>query len=115
MKLSTGKITLVDEKQIFRVLDSDGRFKTDIIGLRDDYVEGARCMLRQVMKQGHLVGEQPTLPEIQRHFLEEFENLGEKYKVLKDNVKDYPVELSPRLQELQNRIEHQIIDKELLE
>lgn len=113
MKLSTGKTTLVDEKQIFRVSDSDGRFETDIIGLRDDYIKGAKSMLRQVMEQGHLVGEQPTLPEIQRHFLRDFEKLGKKYKALKDDVKEYPVELSPRLQELQSRIEHQIIDKEL--
>ena len=35
-KLSTGKITLAGEKQIFRRVDDNGMLKEDIIGLRDD-------------------------------------------------------------------------------
>jgi len=113
MKLSPGKTTLVDEKQVFRILDSDGKFKTDIIGLRDDHIEGASPLLIPVMAQGRMLGKQPTLAEIQKHFLKEFKNLDEQYKELKDHVKEYPVTLSPRLQELQDHIEHQIIEKEL--
>ena len=36
LKLSTGKVTLADEKQVYRLKDGDGMFAEDIIALRDE-------------------------------------------------------------------------------
>lgn len=112
-KLSTGKITLVGEKQAFRMLNSEGRYEKDIIGLRDDHIEGSRPLLKPMMVKGRILEAVPTLSDIQRYFLEGFRQLDERYKTLRGHVEEYPVQMSPRLRELQMRIEHQIIEKEL--
>jgi len=39
MKLSTGKVNLPGEKQIFRKTDPQGRFSEDVIGTRDETIE----------------------------------------------------------------------------
>ncbi len=114
-KLSTGKTTLVGEKQVFRMLDSEGRYDRDVIGLRDDHIEGSWPLLKPMMVKGRILETPPILPDIQRHFLEEFGRLDERYKTLRGHVEEYPVELSSRLRELQMWTEHQITEKELRE
>jgi nicotinate phosphoribosyltransferase len=110
LKLSPGKATLVSEKQVFRFSTSGGKLRQDIIGLRDDDIEGSEALLQKVMSKGKANAKQPLLPQIQKRFLEEFFRLDEKYRSLDKTEEEYPVELSPRLEELQSRLVRQLKD-----
>jgi len=100
-KASEGKVTLAGEKQVLRKM-ADGRFKADVIGLRDELLDGARPLLLPVMENGRSVGPRPTLEEIQERFAQNFKNLDDRYKQLVD-ADLYPVALSERLVELQRK------------
>jgi nicotinate phosphoribosyltransferase len=113
MKLSPGKKTLVGEKQIFRFKSDEGNLNRDVIGLRDDELEGGEPLLIKVMEKGKVTMERLALPEIQKAFLDEFSNLDEKYKSLGSQVRKYPVHLSPRLKRLQAQVVRELKDKEL--
>jgi len=110
LKLSPGKATLASEKQVFRFSTSGGKLRQDIIGLRDDDIEGSEALLEKVMSKGKANAKQPLLPQIQKRFLEEFFRLDEKYRSLDKTEEEYPVELSPRLEELQSRLVRQLKD-----
>lgn len=107
LKLSPGKTTLASEKQVFRFNASGGKLHNDIIGLRDDDIEGSEAILEKVMSKGKASAEQPLLPQIQERFLEEFFRLDEKYRSLDKTEEEYPVGLSPRLEKLQRRLVRQ--------
>ena len=113
LKLSPGKMTIVSDKQVCRFLDSRGKLRRDVLGLRDEKTEGAEPLLKQVMERGKVIGEQPLLPEIQGTFLDEFSRLDEKYKSLEGEGNDFPVSLSPRLKRLQKRVVDEVRKKEL--
>jgi len=100
MKRSTGKVNLAGKKQVFRMTDSQGRFMEDVIGTRDETLEGAAPLLAPVLKEGKLLKAHPTLEEIRQHFARRFQALDEAYKAL-DGAPSYPVKLSPRLRALQ--------------
>jgi nicotinate phosphoribosyltransferase len=79
-KLSTGKINLAGEKQVFRTTGPGGRFAGDVIGTRDETIEGAEPLLEPVMKNGALTRKQPSLDEIRERFKERFSSLDETHK-----------------------------------
>jgi nicotinate phosphoribosyltransferase len=108
LKLSPGKTTLASEKQVFRFQTSKGKLRQDIIGLRDDDIEESEPLLEKVMSKGKANAKPPSLPQIQEKFLEEFFRLDEKYRLLDKTEEEYPVELSPRLEELQNQLVSQL-------
>ena len=110
LKLSPGKTTLASEKQVFRFTTSGGKLRQDIIGLRDDDIEGSEPLLEKVMSRGKANAKPPSLPQIQENFLEEFFRLDEKYRSLNKTEEEYPVELSPRLEELQSQLVSQLKD-----
>jgi nicotinate phosphoribosyltransferase len=110
LKLSTGKKTLVDEKQVFRIKEGD-KLAGDMIGLRDEKLEG-EPILRRVMSKGKRMEPSETLPNIRKRFLEEFTMLDEKYKKL-ENSSQFPVKLSPGLKKLQQQVVHEVREKEL--
>ena len=99
-KLSPGKITLAGEKQVFRNTDAHHRYVKDIIGLRDDGIQGSLPLLEKVMERGTPSQTVPPLKTIQQRFLKNFSLLNEKYKAINQKVV-YPVEISPRLEALQ--------------
>jgi len=101
-KLSTGKITLAGEKQIFRRVDDSGMLKEDIIGLRDDVIAEAEPLLKKVMENGRCVGSYPELLDIQARFNINFARLPEAFKSIV-NKKDFPVTLSEGLERVQQR------------
>jgi len=108
LKLSTGKVSLADEKQVYRRRDSQGGFAEDIIALRGEVLsEPGEPLLTQVMEGGHITSAPPTLEEVRQRFQEEFARLPERYKALRD-APDYPVRLSPGLQHLQEQTERQV-------
>ncbi len=101
-KLSPGKITLSGEKQVFRKTDKDGHFLEDIIGMRDEKIEGGHHLLKKVMANGKSLLPPVSLQDIQGRFKNNFSSLDEKYKSIRD-PDPYPVKLSRRLAALQNK------------
>lgn len=110
LKLSSGKKTLVGDKQVFR-MTRDGSLHRDVIALREEKIEG-EPLLRQVMKGGARLQSREPLAEIRERFLEEFARLDQSYKSLK-NPRMYPVELGPGLEDLQGRVTHEVREREL--
>ena len=112
MKLSTGKVTYVDQKQVFRFHDDQGYLTEDIIGLREESIPHARPLLEPVMAQGRLLRPLPPVKTCREYFLSEFSRLPMNYKSLRQPPA-YPVRLSPELTKLQNQVEKQLRRQEL--
>lgn len=104
LKLSPGKTTLASGKQVFRFTTSRGKLKRDVIGLRDDNLKGGEPLLEKVMSEGAIKASLPSLPQIQKRFLDEFSKLDEKYKSIDEEGREYPVGLSVRLKSLQAQL-----------
>jgi nicotinate phosphoribosyltransferase len=112
MKLSTGKVTLVDKKQIWRSFDHNGLMSGDTISLREETLLGGVPFLNQVMHNGKPVGSLPTLEDSRAHFSQQYALLPEAYKAL-ENPPLYPVSLSPGLSEQQARVTRELQHREL--
>jgi nicotinate phosphoribosyltransferase len=102
-KLSPGKVTLAGEKQVFRKSDQNGRYLEDIIGRRDEIIAEGKPLLEKVMENGYLLRPHPQLQMLQEKFKENFAALDDGYKSIQ-NHKAYPVKLSTRLENLQERV-----------
>jgi nicotinate phosphoribosyltransferase len=109
LKLSSQKVSLLGKKQVFRVLDEDGRDQQDLLGLREEHqsdvgaeVPPARVLplLEHVMHEGRPLQPLPSLKESRTLFFEEFAKLPETYKALHAPTV-YPVTLTPRLAQFQ--------------
>ena len=111
LKLSTGKVSLVDEKQVYRLSDARGMILGDVIALRAEAPppEG-EALLTRVMEGGRITAPLPSLEEVRSRFREEFDRLPERYKALRETP-DYPVDLSSRLDALQKRTEQQVLER----
>jgi nicotinate phosphoribosyltransferase len=112
MKLSTGKVTLVDKKQVWRTFDSQGAMERDTIALRDEAMPAGTPLLQPVMADGRIIRPRPSLAESRDYFQAQFARLPEGHKALRDPT-PYPVSLSPGLKELQSRVVQQIRQREL--
>ncbi len=112
MKLSTGKVTYVDKKQIHRRYDDQGQMAGDIISLRDEAIPETVPLLQQVMAHGQVVQPLPTLAASREYFLKEFAKLPMNYKSL-ENPALYPVQISPGLAALQAEVEARVRCQEL--
>jgi nicotinate phosphoribosyltransferase len=112
MKLSTGKVTLVDKKQVWRRTDAQGRLSGDTIALRDEPLGEGTPLLEPVMRQGRLTRPLPSLKESRDYFLAQFARLPEAYKAL-EAPPAYPVDLSAGLTALQAQVEREIHTREL--
>jgi nicotinate phosphoribosyltransferase len=110
LKLSSGKKTLVAEKQVFRIKNDQG-FAKDIIGLRDEHLEGT-MLLKPVMQNGKRLQPPESLEAIRQRFKDEFSQLGDEVKAI-ENPAQFPVEISPELKKLQNQVIHRFVEKEL--
>ncbi|MGD0160400.1 MAG: nicotinate phosphoribosyltransferase [Candidatus Bathyarchaeia archaeon] len=106
MKLSKGKATLPGKKQIFRKRDRNGSYAKDVIGLENERIEG-ECLLKEVMKDGQVTCEMPTLELIRKTTLKNLSELPEKYKRLR-NPSRYSVELSSRLASRRNQVSERL-------
>jgi nicotinate phosphoribosyltransferase len=110
LKLSSGKKTLVGEKQVFRFYDK-GKIHRDLIALRDESLDG-EPLLKQVMRKGKRVQDPEPLKTIRERFEKEFEKLDEKHKTLR-GPEEAAVDLAPELRELQKQVIHEVKEKEL--
>ncbi|MDP3878886.1 MAG: hypothetical protein Q8Q07_01085 [Dehalococcoidales bacterium] len=106
LKLSTGKVSLPDAKQVFRFTD-DRRPHHDILALHDEMITGGEPLLKPVMAGGHITAPLPSLREIREQLQQEFGQLDEKYKMIRDPA-TYPVSLSAGLQTLKESMERRV-------
>lgn len=110
LKLSTGKRTLVQDKQVFRVSNRD-KLAKDFIALRDEDLPG-ESMLHMVMKNGKRLQSTEPLLDVRERFLEEFARLDDTCKAI-ENPAEYRVELGPALRELQGEVVEKTKKKQL--
>jgi nicotinate phosphoribosyltransferase len=110
LKLSSGKKTLVAEKQVFRVKNVHG-IEGDTIGLRDETREG-EILLKPVMRDGKRLRPPESLVDIRQRFENEFSQLGDNVKAI-ENPAQFAVGISPELEKLQDKVIHKAIEKEL--
>lgn len=104
MKTSVAKLTLPGRKQIFRGLDSEGRFSQDLIGLLDETpasvtrefkppVSRIVPVLETVLENGRRVMPRPTLEQLRAHCAAQLAMLPAKHLAIK-NPQPYPVRLT---------------------
>jgi nicotinate phosphoribosyltransferase len=108
LKLSSGKQNIPSSKQIFRTF-SKGQLKNDVIGLRDEKIEGEK-LLNKVMENGKPLMLPEPLQKIRQRFTNEFQSLNNSIKSIR-NPKPFPVDLSPKLKNLQDQIIRKIKNK----
>ena len=99
-KISSGKVSLAGEKQVFRRQDETGFYHQDIIGCRKEVRQNSRPLLEPVMIDGRSTRPAPGLENIRRTFVDNFAQLPERYKSLTEKA-IYPVRISRRLVALQ--------------
>lgn len=114
MKLSSGKVTLVDKKQVWRTFDEQGRMAQDVIALRDEAAQEGSPLLEPVMAGGRIIRPLPTLTACRDYFRDQFAKLPAAYKTLQDPAR-YPVSWSPKLTHLQAQVEQDIRRREFQE
>jgi len=114
LKLSTGKLSLTSDKQVFRFSSDKGMYDHDIIALRKEKVEDGNPLLKPVMSKGKITHESPSLSEIQKQFKENFSRLPKKYKAIQKDKPHYPIKISKKLQKLQNKTIQKYKNKEIL-
>ncbi len=111
MKLSTGKVSLPGAKQVYRLRDQAGKFLRDIIAREDERLPGGEPLLEPVMVGGRRTGPRPTLGEIRGRFLQDFQQLDDHHKRLR-NPPHYPVATSPALERLTVQVQEKIVQAE---
>lgn len=98
LKLSTGKVSLAGEKQVFR-RSTGGRLAGDVIGRRDENLPG-EPLLDCMFRDGARTRPAEALAVVRERFLQEFSRLEPACKAVRRPA-IYPVELSNELQTLQ--------------
>jgi nicotinate phosphoribosyltransferase len=104
LKRSPGKGSWPAAKQLFRQSKSQEQAVKDIVGLREERIDGAEALLTKVMESGKIVGTLPTLAQSRSRLTRELEKLDGATKAIRDPV-PYPVEFTPKLLRLREEIE----------
>lgn len=113
MKLSEEivKATLPGKKMVWRIT-GEGGFLKDIIALDDEKIDNAVPLLEQVVKKGKPVYGRSSLVQIRRTAAASLSKLPDEYKTL-DGAPVYPVEFSPGLVALRERLVEKIRREEI--
>ena len=110
-KLSTGKVTLAGEKQVYRRSSPQtGQYVEDIIASRNETIDDANPLIAPMMQSGRRLESPPLLSQIRQTFQSQFKALPDAYKAL-DTPARFPVCLSDKLQALQREIGCKITKK----
>ncbi|MFP4586400.1 MAG: nicotinate phosphoribosyltransferase, partial [Desulfococcaceae bacterium] len=110
LKLSSGKKTLVGEKQVYRASEGE-RYAHDTICLKDESADG-RPLLEPVMIDGRRLARRESLATIRDRFRTDRERMNPAHLRIAD-PEPYPVRLGPVLEELQGEVVQEIREKEL--
>ncbi len=111
LKLSSGKKTLVGEKQVFRRFE-DKQMAGDTIALRSESLPDQQPLLSPVMKEGKRTEPAPSLEQLRQRFARRLAALPESVCSIQ-KPKPYPVRLGKALEALQNQVICQVREKEL--
>jgi nicotinate phosphoribosyltransferase len=104
MKLSTGKATLVDQKQVWR-RTVDGTYAEDTIALRyEPALPDAVPLLQSVMRAGLVIPPAPDLAMAHQRYATDRACLAESYRRLEGGA-TYPVRVSEALATVQHEVE----------
>jgi nicotinate phosphoribosyltransferase len=112
LKLSSQKVSLPGKKQAFRIVDTNGHYECDFLGLRDETPTSVvpstlpsrvLPLLEKVMEGGHLSHPLPSLRESREFCAAACARLPASYTALR-SPSVYPVTLTPQLAALQERI-----------
>jgi len=117
MKLSNEqeKATLPGRKTVWRLYDSNGLLKEDIIALDDEKIEYSgkfRKIHMSFVEQGEVVFQIPPLKEIHDQAQKNLSLLPEEHRVL-DAAPSYPVKLSTGLEKLTQNLSRSLQSPEL--
>ncbi len=96
MKLSREKATYPYRKQVWRNLDSEGKFAGDIIAMASETDHRGEPLLKPVMREGQLLEAPPTLNQVQQYSKQQLAGLPLRYKTIRD-AETYPVRFSDGL------------------
>jgi len=103
-KFSEDKATYPGKKQVYRIVDEEGNYVKDVIGLNGDQIpEKHITLLQGIIKNGQLVYEWPELKTIQDNFLENLKRLDQKYNRF-EKTEVYPIRYSENIQQLFNEL-----------
>ncbi|RKU30837.1 nicotinate phosphoribosyltransferase [Candidatus Poribacteria bacterium] len=96
------KATLPGRKQVYRYIDSDGFYSTDIIALWDEPISDGETLLIPIVKDGELVYNFPHLKDIQEQTNNGLSRLREAHKGL-NCAEPYKVKIHPQLTDILNK------------
>lgn len=107
MKLSEGKATYPEAKQVFRQMAAAGpdgprTFEADLLGLHDEPLPGD-ALLTPILRQGELAAPLPDLEAARTRARAQIDALPAATRCLED-PEPLPVQLSPALQELTRQL-----------
>ena len=105
-KRSEGKSTWPGRKQVYRRCDPDGLLLEDIVTVHEAPCAG-QPLLQQVMHAGRLTSPLPALDASRDYALQQLQSLPEPLRRLQ-KPPDYPVRISPELQELAQVVDRKI-------
>lgn len=109
LKLSTGKPILPGRKQVFRI-EKDGQDVRDVIACADEDPVG-RPLLVPMMREGkRLPAEKVDLTTARQYAQEQIARLPERVRAITPADPPYPVEVSQKLADLQQRIIKELAD-----
>ncbi len=108
-KLSEAKKTYPGRKQVFRFMNKDGVFLSDLIGLEDESTPEAEPLLFPVMRDGRRLEAVRQDPSVaiksgREHFLASRRRLPADLLSLEDSSRAFPVRYGTRLEQLSDRI-----------
>jgi nicotinate phosphoribosyltransferase len=102
IKLAEDKVTLPGRKQVWRIADTDGAFRHDVVALDDEPGElvagpGARPLLRTVMRGGRRVGPPEPLDAARQRCGDGLSALPTRLRSLQQRERPYEVRRSEQL------------------
>ena len=107
MKLSADKATLPGAKQVFRFRDREGLLSRDVIAAQDETLPQGEPLLETVMVDGRRLAPDPSLNEIRQRLVADLQSLPPDCRNIV-NPAEYPVSISDKLQQLNQRVSAQI-------
>jgi nicotinate phosphoribosyltransferase len=97
IKLAQDKITYPGSKQVFRILDENGNYLHDVLGLADEKIEGLP-LLEKVVENGKRITQRRNLEETRRYCLECVAKLPAAAREI--SATPYELKISPELDAL---------------
>ncbi len=105
-KRSEGKATWPGRKQVFRVIDAQGRFEHDVLSIDGDQQMGAP-LLAPVMHAGRLVCALPSLQQVRAHAQSQLRSLPQHLHAFEASaaMTPYQVTIAPALNALAGEVD----------